>query len=253
MELIRLARAEIGYRRPLLPPIDLGVHAGRRLAVIGPNGGGKSTLLSSLLGLLPLLGGRRVLRAGEAPRLGYVPQAHRADPVYPLTALEVVLQGRYGRIGVGRFPRAADREAAVKRLEQVGLKGRERQTFRSLSGGQRQRALLARALSAEPEVLLLDEFTSDLDPAGTAALLADVAALAEADRVAVVFVTHEIGAAAMWSTEVALVDAHQQIFETGPTHELLTGDRLSRLYQQPVRVEHRGGRTVVFVESGAPE
>ena len=249
MELIRLERAEIGYRRALLPPFDLSLKAGQRLAVLGPNGGGKSTLLQSLLGLLPLLGGRRVVRDGRV-RLGYVPQAHRADSVYPLTALEVVLQGRYGLLGIGRRPHARDRDAATRRLGQVGLADQAKQTFRSLSGGQRQRTLLARALSAEPEVLALDEFTSELDPAGSAALLAEVSRLADAEKVSVVFVTHEVGAAAQWSTDVVLVDAHQGILETGPSAELLTSDRLSRLYQQQVHVERRGGRTVVFVETG---
>jgi manganese/iron transport system ATP-binding protein len=252
LDLIRLERAEIGYRRPLLPPIDLAVRPGRRLAVLGPNGGGKSTLLQSLLGLLPLLGGRRVLRNGAPLRIGYVPQAHRADPVYPLTTLEVALQGRFARIGLFRRPRAADREVALARLAQVGLADRARQTFRSLSGGQRQRTLLARALCAEPELLALDEFTSDLDPPGAAALLAQVARLADAEKAAIVFVTHEVSAAAQWSTDVALVDAHQKLFETGPSSELLTTAHLSQLYQQRISLEVRGDRTVVFVEAGTP-
>lgn len=251
MDLIRLEKAEIGYRKPLLAPIDLAVHPGQRLAVLGPNGGGKSTLLKTLLGLIPPLTGKRILRSGNPPRIGYVPQAHRADPVYPLTALEVVLQGRYGRVGLGRRPSAKDRELARARLAQVGLADQEKQTFRSLSGGQRQRTLLARALCGEPEVLVLDEFTSELDPAGTAALLAEVARLAEAEGASVVFVTHEIAAAARWSTEVAMVDLHQRMFETGPTAELLTSARLSKLYQQDIHVELRGDRTVVFVETGA--
>lgn len=250
MDLIRLEKAEIGYRKPLLAPIDLSVRAGQRLAVLGPNGGGKSTLLKTLLGLLPPLAGKRVVREGAAPRIGYVPQAHRADSVYPLSALDVVLQGRYGRIGLGRRPSSKDHELARARLQQVGLAAQEKQPFRSLSGGQRQRTLLARALCGEPELLVLDEFTSELDPAGSSALLTEVAELADAERVSVVFVTHEIAAAARWSTAVAMVDLHQKLFEAGPSAELLTDQRLSRLYQQDVHVERRGDRVVVFVESG---
>lgn len=247
--LIRLEQAQIGYRRPLLAPFDLEIRAGQRLAVLGPNGGGKSTLLRTLLGLLPLLEGQRVLR-DPRPRIGYVPQAHRADPVYPLSVFEVVLQGRYAQIGIGRRPKRKDRDAAMGRLAQVGLADRAHQPFRSLSGGQRQRTLLARALSCEPELLVLDEFTSELDPAGSAALLAEVARLASGEDVSVMFVTHEIAAAARWSTEVALVDSHQELFETGPTGTLLTSDRLSRLYQQDIHLERKGDRTVVFVASG---
>lgn len=251
LELIRLEQAQIGYHRPLLPPLDLAVHVGERLAVLGPNGSGKTTLLRSLLGLVPLLGGTLWHRTPK-PRVGYVPQAHRADPVYPLTALEVVLQGRYGRIGIGRRPKTEDRDRAKHRLAQVGLGDREKTPFRSLSGGQRQRVLLARALCGDPELLVLDEFTSELDPAGSAALLSEVAQLAEQERVSVMFVTHEISAAAQWSTEVALVDARQQVFDNGPRDTLLTSERLSRLYQQDIHLERQGQRTVVFVSSGGP-
>jgi ABC-type Mn2+/Zn2+ transport system ATPase subunit len=249
LDLVRLEKAEIGHRRPLLPPLDVAVKAGGRLAVLGPNGGGKSTLLRTLLGLLPPLSGARTLRA-PPPRIGYVPQAHRADPVFPLTTLEVVLQGRYARIGVGRRPQRADRQLALARLGQVGLGAQAAQPFRALSGGQRQRTLLARALAAEPELLALDEFTSELDPAGATALLGEVAKLAQREGVAVVFVTHEISAAAQWATQVALVDTHQQLFLHGPAEPLLTGEHLSRLYQQRISLERHGERTVVFVESG---
>jgi len=252
LEIIRLERAEIGYDKPLLPPIDLSVRSGVRLAVLGPNGGGKSTLLKSLIGLLPLLSGKRVFSSGRRPRAGYVPQAHRIDPIYPLTALQVVLQGRYGRIGLGRFPKASDRRTAVAQLERVGMAETARQLFRSLSGGQRQRILLARALCGEPELLVLDEFTSDMDPVASAALLGEVGQLADRDKVSVVFVTHEISAAALYSTEVAMMDARRGLFAAGRSQELLTAETLSRLYGQKVSLERNGERTVVFVESGRP-
>lgn len=251
MELIRLERAEIGYRKPLLPPLDVSVRPGERFAVLGPNGGGKTTLLRTLLGLLSPLSGRRVLRA-PPPRVGYVPQAHRADPVYPLTALEVVEQGRYGVIGLGRRPKRADQDAAWRRLAQVGLEACASQPFRSLSGGQRQRTLLARALAGDPELLVLDEFTSEMDPAGAAGLLAEIARLADEEKVSVLFVTHEVSAAASWATYVALIDSHQQLFEAGPATTLLDGEHLSRLYQQRIQLERREGRTIVFVETGGP-
>ncbi len=249
MELLRLEQAEIGYVRPLLAAFNLSVQRGNRLAVLGPNGGGKSTLLKSLIGLLPLLGGRRVMADGTPPRIGYVPQAHRADPVHPLTALQVTEQGRYGLIGVGRFPSRADREKARAQLVRVGMGHIEKVPFRALSGGQRQRVLLARALSAEPELLVLDEFTSDLDPAAAAGLLDEVSELAEETQVSVIFVTHEISAAASHASEVALVDTRRGVFETGPTASLITSERMSKLYGQPVLVEKRGDRTVVFVEA----
>jgi len=253
LELIRLEKAEIGYnKKPLLPPFDLSVRSGERLAVLGPNGGGKSTLLKSLIGLLPLLSGRRAFPMGRMPRAGYVPQAHRADPVYPLTSLQVVLQGRYGLIGLGRFPKAADRRAAFAQLEKVGMSEMANAAFRSLSGGQRQRVLLARALCGEPELLALDEFTSDMDPVASAALLGEVAQLADREKASVIFVTHEISAAALYATEVVMLDARRGVFAAGSSEQLLTAEVLSRLYGQNVSVERRGDRTVVFVETGRP-
>src|SRR5919197_3934309 len=102
LDLVRLERAVIGYRTPLLPPLDLAVRSGTTLGVLGPNGAGKTTLLKSLLGLLPLMGGRRVLPRGRAPRVGYVPQRDRLDMSWALTVLDVVLMGRARLVGPGR-------------------------------------------------------------------------------------------------------------------------------------------------------
>ncbi len=237
VELLRLEKAVIGHGRPLIGPIDLPVRKGERLSVLGPNGGGKTTLVKALVGLLPLLSGRRVVGDGRKVRIGYVPQAHRADPVYPLSALQVVLMGRYGLIGAGRRVRASDREAAARELSRVGLGGLEGALFRALSGGQRQRVLLARALVGE------------LDPAATAGLLDEVSHLAADSGVSVVFVTHEIAAAATHATHLALVDSHRGMFETGPTQQLLTSEKMSALYNRPMRIEQQGDRTVVFVEA----
>lgn len=248
-ELIRLTNAEIGYRRPLLAPLSISVRRGARMAVLGPNGGGKSTLLRTMIGLLPLIAGERSHPQGVAPRIGYVPQAHRTDPLFPLSVAEVVLQGRYGLVGVGRFPGRAHKEASLQKLGSVGLRDKANETFRSLSGGQRQRVLLARALAAEPELLVLDEFTSDLDPAAASALLQQTSDLAAQASVGVLFVTHEIADAAAWSSEVAFVDSRTRVFETGPTLALLTSEKLTRLYGQPVQIERRDGRTLVYVEA----
>src|SRR5207302_7066036 len=110
LELIRLERAVIGYRTPLLPPLDLAVRAGTTLGVLGPNGAGKTALLKSLLGLLPLLGGRRILPHGRSPRVGYVPPRDRLDLSWPLTVLDVVLMGRTRLLGPLRRPTAVDRK-----------------------------------------------------------------------------------------------------------------------------------------------
>lgn len=251
MELVRLERAEIGYgRTALVPPFDFNLNEGDRVAVLGPNGGGKTTLLRTLIGLLPLVGGRRVVRS-ERLHVGYVPQAHRADPAFPLSAYQVVLQGRYGRVGLFRFPSKADKQLARLQLERVGLADKADQPFYRLSGGQRQRVLLARALAGEPQLLALDEFTSELDPAASAALQAEVSQLTASSKVALIFVTHEIAAAATHASRVVLIDSRRSVVDCGEADSLLVADRLTRLYGQPVHLERRDGRIVVTVETGA--
>lgn len=140
------------------------------VAVVGPNGGGKTTLLKLLLGeLTPRYGSIRVL--GGTPqaarlRIGYVPQAAPFDPRFPVSVFEAVLMGRVGRNRFGTYGRE-DRAAAVRALERVGLEGFERRPFSDLSGGERQRVLIAQALASGPELLLLDEPVASVDPEHT--------------------------------------------------------------------------------------
>jgi zinc transport system ATP-binding protein len=153
---------------PVLEGVNLDVPRGDFASIIGPNGGGKTTLLKLILGLLaPQTGSVRVL--GRSPiearrRIGYMPQHVQLDASFPVTAGDVVLTGRLAR----RFPagpfRRDDREAAARALEDVGVTDLRNRPFFALSGGQRQRVLIARALVGRPELLLLDEPTASLDP-----------------------------------------------------------------------------------------
>src|SRR5256885_1078841 len=165
VDLVRLERAVIGYRTPLLPPLDLGVRAGATLGVLGPNGAGKTALLKSLLGLLPLFAGRRVLPLGRAPRVGYVPQRDRLDMTWPLTVLDVVLMGRTSLVGPIKRYGARDRSAACAALQEIGIGDLCDRPLHALSGGQHQKVLIGRAVAANPELLVLDEPTSAMDPA----------------------------------------------------------------------------------------
>src|SRR3954468_9852494 len=171
VDLVRLERAVIGYRTPLLPPIDLAVKAGETLGVLGPNGAGKTALLKSLLGLLPLLGGRRVLPHGRAPRVGYVPQRDRLDQSWPLSVLDVVLMGRTRLLGPLHRPADIDRKRSREALEEIGVGDLDDRPLYALSAGQPQRVHIPRAIAAEPELLVLDEPTSAMDPAAERVLL----------------------------------------------------------------------------------
>lgn len=153
---------------PVLRNVDLTVQKGEFLGVVGPNGGGKSTLLRTILGLLePLEGTVQVLGGHPAAvreRLGYVPQAARFDLSFPITVSELVMQARLrGGLKLLARPSRADREVVGQALEEMGVAHLGKRPVADLSGGELQRALIARALAGKPEVLFLDEPTASVD------------------------------------------------------------------------------------------
>lgn len=179
--------------RLILENIDLTVHDGEFISIIGPNGGGKTTLLKIVLGLLtPSRGQVRLF--GQAPIqtrrfVGYVPQFIHYDPQFPVTVLDVVLMGRLGaRLG-GGYNRA-DREAARRALEELKIVLLANRLFSQLSGGQRQRVMIARALAGEPKLLLLDEPTANVDAEGENNLSQILRELNK--RMTILLVSHDI-------------------------------------------------------------
>ena len=228
-----------------LEDIDGTVAPGEAVALIGPNGAGKSTLIKAILGLVPLAGGR-ITVLGTTPararrEVAYVPQADTLDPEFPISVAQVVLMGRYRSMGWLRRPRARDREAADRALEQVGLADRRRHRFGALSGGQRQRVLLARAIAAEPRLLLLDEPFNGVDAVSEQALLDAIAALKRNDT-AVVISTHDLALAHLACEEVCLLNRRQYGF--GPAAVTLTPERLRAAYGGHA-LELRGDRVIV--------
>jgi len=248
LELVRLERAVIGYRTPLLPPLDLTVRAGTTLGVLGPNGAGKTALLKSLLGLLPLIEGRVVLPLGRSPRVGYVPQRDRLDMSWPLSVLDVVLMGRARLVGPIKRYSVTDRRRACDALDEIGIGDLADRPLFALSGGQHQKVLIARAIAAEPELLVLDEPTSAMDPAAERMLLELVQRLKSAHNLSVVLVTHQLTAVAGFATEVALVDRERRMFEVGPASEMINPQKLGQLYGREVRVTQVDGHPAVVIE-----
>jgi ABC-type Mn2+/Zn2+ transport system ATPase subunit len=242
--LVALEGAAIGYgRRPLLSGIDLAIAPGEFLALVGPNGGGKTTLLRTLLGALPLVAGRRV-RPGPL-RVGYVPQRDHVDPIWPFTVLEVVLMGRVPSLGPLRRPGARDREVARQALARVGIEDLAGRWYGELSGGERQRTLIARALAAEPELLAVDEPTNGMDPGAELATMDLLRALQAGGGPAIVMVSHRIEAVANHARTLAFVDHEASLFRVGPLDEMLRPDALAPLYRRPVEVREEGGRRVI--------
>ncbi len=224
--IIDIERVSFAYDgQPVLEDISLRVDPGDFLAVLGPNGGGKTTLLRLVLGLLaPSAGSIRVF--GREPRLaagriGYVPQVVDVRPDFPMTVLDATLMGLMTPGGRGRRPGPAERDAAREALERVGLAGRENARIGELSGGQKQRAYIARALVSGPELLLLDEPTSSIDPQGKFCFF-DL--LSELGRgVTIVVVSHDVSVVSARVSCVACVN-RRLTYSRGPelTPEMLT-------------------------------
>jgi ABC-type Mn2+/Zn2+ transport system ATPase subunit len=196
---------------------------------------------------LPLLSGKRVLPLGRSPRVGYVPQRDRLDQSWPLSVLDVVLMGRTRLLGPLRRFRAHDKKRACEALDEIGVGELAEKPLYTLSGGQHQRVLIARAIAAEPELLVLDEPTSAMDPAAERVLLELVERLKRAHDLSVVLVTHQLTAVAGFATEVALVDRARGLFEVGPAREMIDPEKLGRLYGREVRVAQVDGQTAVVI------
>jgi zinc transport system ATP-binding protein len=224
---------------PILENVTLDIMARDSLCIVGPNGGGKTTLLKLILGLLkPDRGEIQVL--GHTPeksrlRIGYVPQHARFDPQFPVTVLEVVLMGRLDRIFCGAYAKA-DREAARAALAEMGLADQANRLFAEISGGQRQRVLIARALASAGELLILDEPTANIDAASEKHLFEVLGKLNE--RLTVMLVTHDIGFASKFFKSIVCVNRQVVLH---PTSEL-TGELIHDMYGGDIRMirhDHR--------------
>jgi len=241
-----LRHAAVAYDRvPVVENVDGVVAAGQSVALIGPNGAGKSTLIKAVLGLVPVVRGS-VSVLGRSPQasrrlVAYVPQAETLDSEFPISALQVVLMGRYRQVGWVRRPGAAHRAAAREALAEVGLADRAGARYGTLSGGQRQRVLLARAIAQEPRLLLLDEPFNGVDALSQELLLAALRRL-RAEGAAVVMATHDLGLAHLACDEVCLLNHHQIGF--GPIGTTLTPELLRATYGGQA-LELRGDSVIV--------
>jgi ABC-type Mn2+/Zn2+ transport system ATPase subunit len=230
--------------RPVLSDLTFTIERGTFFAFIGPNGAGKTTLLRAVAGILPAAGGRLARRRPLA--VGYVPQERNLDPVFPLAAIDIALQGRLARLGPGRRPGPADRAAARRALAQAGVEGLGPASFHTLSGGQKQRVLIARALTAEPVVLILDEPTSGMDPTSERDVLDLLRSLQREQGLTIVLASHNLAAVGNYAGRIAVVDRERGVFEVGNDTEMLNDATLTRLYQRPVRVRWvEGWRTIL--------
>lgn len=229
---VRLRDVTAGYgERIALEEITLDLPTGSLVAIFGPNGGGKSTLLKLIAGLLtPSTGTVETLGlpAGQAAkRIAYVTQAELVDWSFPVSVWDVAMMGRYPALGLFRRPAAADRAAVESALEQVGMADHRHSQIGALSGGQRRRAFLARAIAADPELYLLDEPVTGVDVATQEDLMELLRRETERGRT-VISTTHDLAAAAEHFTTV--VALNHRVIAMGRSELVLDPDVLSRTY-----------------------
>jgi len=197
----------------VLRNVSLTCDRGSIIGIVGPNGGGKTTLLKIVLGLLaPDRGRVRVL--GHAPDardrnhcdVGYLPQISLAHQDFPVSALDVVLMGRYGRLGLFRRPGPEDRRKATELLDLVGMAGHADRPFGTLSGGERQRVSIARALVGDPKLLLLDEPSTGIDAVAQESFYRLLEKLRDSLGLAVIMVSHDIGVITAHTDRIACLN-----------------------------------------------
>jgi zinc transport system ATP-binding protein len=224
---------------PILEDVNLVVDRGEFVTMVGPNGGGKTTMLKLLLGLLhPDTGVIRIL--GERPeksriRIGYMPQHVFLDIKFPVTVLDVVLLGRLGKRIGGRYSKK-DRTMAERALDEVRLSHLSDTLFSEISGGQRQRVLIARALCIDPVLLLLDEPTANIDPEVEQNLLEILKDLNQ--RMTIIMVSHDVGFVSQVVERVVCVNRRVVIHPTSEINGTLIKDIYGGDYCM-IRHDHR--------------
>ena len=241
--LLRFENVALGYgRKRVVEQLDFSIARGDYLAIVGSNGAGKTTLLRGLLGTLKPQAGT-VVRAPNL-HLGYVPQLHTLDEIFPLSVFDIVLMGRFGRIGAGRRAAKADFDRAREAMNDAGIANLETQLFRELSGGQKQRTLIARALANDPDLLVLDEHTSDLDIATERAIMNLIDSLHARRNLAVVMVSHSINVVANHAQSVGIIKDGR--CEFAPVATVLDEKYLAEIYGVALRVVEIEGRRIVI-------
>lgn len=220
LPLVEVENLACGYGgTAVVREVDLSVCPGDLYALIGVNGSGKSTFLKTVVGLLPPLGGtmRFAAKGGAVPSIGYIPQTEKLDSIFPISVAEVVVMGTYSYLGPGKLVKSEHRHAAASALRRMGVENLARRRFSELSGGQKQRVLLARALVAEPALLILDEPTSGVDPAAERAFMALIAEVNQRG-VAVMMASHNLDLVREFASRVLWF--HDGRVEHGPTAEI---------------------------------
>jgi manganese/zinc/iron transport system ATP- binding protein len=232
LQALEIEQLTVNYdKTPVLWDIHLSIPAGKMVGIIGPNGAGKSTLLKVILGILrPLSGSVRFF--GKTfkemrKRIAYVPQRSSVDWSFPITALDLVLMGRYGKLGLLKWPRAADKDAARCVLERVGMLEFAKRQISELSGGQQQRLFIARALIQDADLYFMDEPLAGVDMASEQTIFTIFHELKKKKKTLCV-VHHDLTTVDRYFDWGVLLNT--SLIASGPLEKVFTTENIMRTY-----------------------
>ena len=218
-------------RKPVLWNIDLTLPQGKLIGIVGPNGAGKSTLIKAVMGLLPLSSG--YIKLFDQPidnvrkQISYVPQRESVDWDFPASVMDIVLMGRYGKLGLFKRPRKADRDVAMDCLRKVGMEAFVNRQISQLSGGQQQRTFLARALAQQADIYFMDEPFAGVDAATEKAIISLLRSMTEAKKTVIV-VHHDLQSVTQYFDWVIMLNT--RLVAYGPTSSTFTEENLNETY-----------------------
>ncbi len=243
MSVLEIHDLTVSYdKRPVLWGIDFELPEGKIVGIIGPNGAGKSTLIKAVMGLIPLDSGH--VKIFDQPledvrkRISYVPQRESVDWDFPASVLDVVMMGRYAKIGLLKRPKKADYDAAMRALQLVGMDGFTKRQISQLSGGQQQRVFLARALTQQADIYFMDEPFAGVDAATEKAIIQILKELTEQGKTIVV-VHHDLQSVTSYFDWLIMLNL--RLVACGPTEEVFTPEMLEETY---------GGKLTLLTEVG---
>ncbi|WP_051409315.1 metal ABC transporter ATP-binding protein [Syntrophorhabdus aromaticivorans] len=239
-------------KKSLLHRVSLTVQRNEFVGIIGPNGAGKTTLLNVIAGVerfsgtLSLFGHREGWRRSRETRLriGYVPQLFQIDPAFPILASEAIMTGAVGRTGLFRSPGRQERERVLQLMEMMRMGHLADRPLGQLSGGERQKVSLARAILQQPDILLLDEPTANLDIAVQREVLNLINEIHQRERLTVLLVTHDFAMLPAAMRRAVLLNRGHVVFD-GEIDAALSSNALSKLFEYPLETFERNGRRFV--------
>jgi len=253
-KIIEVKNAIVSYRDNVaLKGISFSIEEGEMVGIVGPNGAGKTTLLTLINGLGKKISGevkvlghflRRKDLSSFRKEIGYVPQNFSVDPRMPVLVYEAVMMGRYGKLGLFRRPGPRDHLCVREAIRLMELENLQYRPVGNLSGGELQKVALGRALAQEPQMLLLDEPTANLDLKAQDGIIALIEKLHSRKSITILLVTHELNLIPQSCDRIILLK-RGEIFGSGKMKEMLQEDILSRLYEFPVRIVTLDGKLMI--------